>query len=118
MSHQLVGQFWQVGAPLTTAQNCLVVQLLPQVGVEQLGAPVQPARQELQPELLVQVAQLAPQFWQVGAPLTTAQYWLLAQLLPQSGVEQVAPFQPGAQAVQVLESEQDTLRGGTERGAD
>lgn len=111
-AHQLVGHFWQVGVPLTTPQYWALEQLLPQLGVLQLGVPVQPARQEVQPELPVQVAQLAPQFWQVGAPLTTPQNWLLAHLLPQSGCEQPAPFQPGAQAVQVVELVQVALQGG------
>lgn len=92
----------QVATLLAMAQYWLEVQLPLQVGVVQAGAPVQPAAQVVHPEEPEQVAQLAPQFWQVGAPLATPQYWLLAQLLPQSGVEQVAPFQPGRQAVQVL----------------
>ncbi|KAL4434210.1 hypothetical protein ABPG75_000651 [Micractinium tetrahymenae] len=83
-------------------QNWLLAQLVLQVGVEQAGAPVQPAAQVVQPEGPEQLAQLGLQGRQVGAPLDTPQYWLAAQLLPQSGVEQVAPFQPGRQAVQVL----------------
>jgi len=49
---------------------------------------------------------------QPGAPLSTVQYWLEAQLVPQLGCVQVVPFQPGRQAVQVLASLQDAQLAG------
>lgn len=83
-------------------QYWLEAQLPPQEGMVQAGAPVQPGAQVVQPEEPEQVAQLGPQGRQAGAPPKTPQYWLPAQLLPQLGVEQLEPVQPGRQAVQVV----------------
>jgi len=103
---QLVGQLVQVAVVLVVTQYWLVAQV-GQEGVEQLGGLVQPAAQVRQVLASEQVAHLELHAVQPGAPLTTVQNWLEAQLLPQSGCEQVAPFQPGRQAVQVVAPLQD-----------
>lgn len=107
----------QVATLLAVEQYWLAPQLLPQLGVVQAGAPVQPAAQAVQPEGPEQVAQLGPQGRHAGAPPDVPQYWLLAQAPPQSGVEQVAPFQPGRQAVHVLAPVQEAQLTGHEMQA-
>ena len=111
-THQLSGQLEQVAAPVATEQNWPDGQKpVVHAGVVHAGAPVQPGRQVLQVVASVQVAQLAPQLAQAGAPLSTVQYWFVEQEVPQSGWLQSAPFQPGAHLEQLVADVQDRLRG-------
>lgn len=64
--------------------------------------PEKPTLQEPQVVELVQVRQLVGQVVQVGPLEVDWQNWLEVQEAPQSGEEQVAPFQPGRQAVQTV----------------